>query len=554
VFILLTKRKKKMKLKRYHKLLLSVLSGVLLSLGYTQIGLGWVILFAFIPILILRDAGTKDENKNGSNYVFLWSLISFIVWNTISTWWIYYSTAPGAVVAVLLSSVFMASVIWLASLANKYLGKKTGYVAFVSFWMSFEYLFLNSQVSWPWLILGNSFANNIAWVQWYEFTGHLGGSLWILTINILLYELVKSRIENKGKNILLRKYLTLGLVIFVPLTYSLIRYYTYTETENPVDVVVFQPNIDPYGEKYNIPDWEQVENMFILTDSLVDSDVDFIVGPETAIPNGMWLDELHEERNITFIRNYLKQYPKAACIIGAVTRKYYPNGKGKTETAKPFGSTGDFYDLYNTAIYIDTSDNIQVYHKSRLVPGVEMMPYPRVFGFLGELIVDLGGIRGRLGYQEEQTPLVRKSDSVKIGSVICYESVYGEFYSKFVKNGAQLMAIITNDGWWSNTAGHRQHKSYASLRAVETRRSIARSANTGISCFVNQRGDILMACNWWEKDVIRTKLNLNDKITFYTKYGNYLSRMSLVVSALLALAIIPNIIMKRKRKKKQLNQ
>jgi len=538
-----------MKLKKYHKLILSVLSGGLLSLGYTQLGLGWTMLFAFIPILILRDAGTKDENKKGSNYVFLWSLISFIIWNAISTWWIYYSTAPGAVVAILLSSLFMASVIWFAALANKYLGKKTGYVAFVSFWMSFEYLFLNSQISWPWLILGNSFANNIAWVQWYEFTGHLGGSLWILTVNILLYELMKSRMENIGKNILIRKYLTLALVIFIPLTYSLIRYYTYSETDNPVDVVVFQPNIDPYDEKYDIPDWEQVENMFVLVDSLMDDSVDFIVGPETAIPNGMWLDELIEERNINFIRNYLNQYPNTACIIGAVTRKYYPKGNDKTETAKPFGSTGDFYDLYNTAIYIDTSDNFQVYHKSRLVPGVEMMPYPKIFGFLGELIVDLGGIRGRLGYQEEQTPLVRESDSLKIGSVICYESVYGEFYSKFVKNGAQLMAIITNDGWWSNTAGHRQHKSYASLRAVETRRSIARSANTGISCFVNQRGDILMACDWWEKDVIRTKLNLNDKITFYTKYGNYMSRMSLVVSALLALAIIPNILMKRKKKK-----
>jgi len=122
---------------------------------------------------------------------------------------------------------------------------------------------------------------------------------------------------------------------------------------------------------------------------------------------------------------------------------------------------------------------------------------------------------------------------LKIGTAICYESAYGEFFAGFVKEGAGIMCVITNDGWWGNTAGHRQHKSFSSLRAVETRRCIARSANTGISCFVNQRGDILQATEWWKKDVIRATVNANDTLTFYTRYGDFLARMSLVISGIL---------------------
>ena len=88
------------------------------------------------------------------------------------------------------------------------------------------------------------------------------------------------------------------------------------------------------------------------------------------------------------------------------------------------------------------------------------------------------------------------------------------------------MGIITNDGWWKNTAGHKQHLSYASLRAIETRRSIARSANTGISAFINQKGDIESQTKWWEEAYLNKELNLNNKITIFVKYGDLVGRVS----------------------------
>ncbi|HRZ78204.1 MAG TPA: nitrilase-related carbon-nitrogen hydrolase, partial [Bacteroidales bacterium] len=125
---------------------------------------------------------------------------------------------------------------------------------------------------------------------------------------------------------------------------------------------------------------------------------------------------------------------------------------------------------------------------------------------------------------------------------------YGGFFSGFVRNGAELMFIITNDGWWGNTAGHRQHLTFASLRAIENRRSIARSANTGISAFVNQRGDILQATPYWEPAVIRGTLPANSQKTFYTIQGDYLARIAAFVTAFMLLISITQGILKRRRK------
>jgi apolipoprotein N-acyltransferase len=116
----------------------------------------------------------------------------------------------------------------------------------------------------------------------------------------------------------------------------------------------------------------------------------------------------------------------------------------------------------------------------------------------------------------------------------------------FVRNGANMIFIITNDGWWGNTAGHRQHMLFSSVRAIETRRSIARSANTGTSCFVNQRGDVFQATRYWEPAVIRQKINANNKITFYVRYGDYIARASIFGMVIFLLIAISQRLQRKK--------
>jgi apolipoprotein N-acyltransferase len=158
----------------------------------------------------------------------------------------------------------------------------------------------------------------------------------------------------------------------------------------------------------------------------------------------------------------------------------------------------------------------------------------RYLGFLRNVFFNLGGASGSLGSQDEASVFELKDES-KAAPVICYESVFGEYLTDYVKKGAELIVIITNDGWWRNTPGYKQHLSFARLRAIETRRSVARSANTGISAFINQRGDLVETTRWWEEAAIKGILNLNDEVTFYVKYGDYIARISMFVSVLLIL-------------------
>src|SRR5690606_16142321 len=195
------------------------------------------------------------------------------------------------------------------------------------------------------------------------------------------------------------------------------------------------------------------------------------------------------------------------------------------------------FDMFNTACFLSDTGEIAFYHKSKLVPGVEIMPYPQVFGFVSELLFSLGGTSG--GYGRQKTPTVfAGEEGIQVAPAICYESIYGEFMSKFVQQGAGLIFIITNDGWWGNTPGHRQHLHYARLRAIELRRSIARSANTGISAFIDQRGQVLQPTEYWTQDVLRATLLVNKELTFYARFGDYLGRTAAWLSILVFLSAL----------------
>ena len=171
----------------------------------------------------------------------------------------------------------------------------------------------------------------------------------------------------------------------------------------------------------------------------------------------------------------------------------------------------------------------------------------RGFKPLESFAIDLGGTIGSLGIDTEPKVYNSLKDSVKIAAIICYESVYGEFVTEFVKKGANIIFVITNDAWWGNTPGHKQHLSFSVLRAIETRRSIARSANTGISAFINQRGDVLQETKYSVGDVIKHELYLNSKKTVYVDYGDYIGRICGLISILFLLITISMGLVKRKQ-------
>ena len=193
---------------------------------------------------------------------------------------------------------------------------------------------------------------------------------------------------------------------------------------------------------------------------------------------------------------------------------------------------------------ISGDGSIQVYHKSKLILGVEKMPFPRVFGFLENFALDLGGSSGSLGSQEDREIFTSENHSAKIAPVICYESVFGDYVNDYIRKGANMIFVITNDGWWKETSGYFQHTRYSRLRAIETRRSIARAGNTGITCVINTKGEMVQTANFWEQAVLSEKVSINEEFTFYTKSGDFLGR---IMSFLAVLGIFYTIVARLKQ-------
>ncbi|MCS6990674.1 MAG: hypothetical protein NZL95_02305, partial [Chitinophagales bacterium] len=160
------------------------------------------------------------------------------------------------------------------------------------------------------------------------------------------------------------------------------------------------------------------------------------------------------------------------------------------------------------------------------------MPYPELLRFLEPLALNLGGITGSLGSQPYRTVFF-SADSTGVAPLICYESVFSEYVNEYVLRGANLLFVITNDGWWGNTAGYKQHFEYARLLAVSMRRDVAQSANTGTSGFINQRGDVLQRTDWWVPDARVERLLANDQLTFYVRYGDVIGRLAMVFTVLM---------------------
>ena len=528
---------------KIQKILLALLSAFLLSVPFFQWGTGFLLLVAFVPLLLIEESIATSKSlksvkgeKVRSGRMIWYALITFGVFVLLTTWWIYWATPIGPAATLIVNGGYMTLTFLVFHHTRRRLGDRLGYVSLVVFWLAFEFLYIRAQVNFPWLVLGNGFANDVMLIQWYEWTGALGGSLWVLVMNILVFKLVKGWMAAPSFAANRRQIAWLAGVLLVPMLFSVARYFTYEEKEDPYEMVVLQPNIDPYLKFQDMPQEEQTAILLHLADSLITPETDYIIGPETFIINNLWESLIYRHPEILKLQVFMKKFPGAHFVLGASTFKVYKDSADFTPSSRIYRGGPDRYDYFNTALQIDNSGEIPLYHKSMLVTGVEKMPHKEILGFLENLVVELGGAMRSNGTQEFRDAFVSPLDSTRVGPVICWESVFGEYVTDYISDaGAHFIFIITNDGWWKKTAGYRQHNSYARLRAIETRRSVARSANTGISSLIDQRGVELARIGWWERSGLRGTLNKNDKLTFYVKHGDYLGRIAVLLTIILLL-------------------
>jgi apolipoprotein N-acyltransferase len=472
-----------------------------------------------------------------------------LVWNFGTTWWICEASVPGGLLAILLNPLLMSIPLLGFYNVKRRLGPRIGYTALIVFWLSFEYLHLNWELSWPWLTLGNAFSVQVNWVQWYDITGVGGGSCWILLVNLALFQLLKKSLKVSKLN---SQFLILStIMLFIPAAISwIILTYRGSEMSSDVahskNIVIVQPNIDPYDKFAAGKEAMELQHILQLSQSLIDSQTAILVWPETAIPVSTDEDSIKTSAFIGPVWNFLRAHPKTNLLTGIEDYRMF-NQEHKTELSAKLPGSNLYYEAYNSALLMD-SDRFKVYHKSKFVPGVETIP--SYFHFLEPLFEKFGGATGSYVKQDDRTAMSAFSGNFVIAPAVCYESIYGEFMSAYIRNGANLIAIITNDGWWGNTPGYRQHEQYARLRAIENRRWVVRCANTGISCFIDPYGQVWNPQGWNRATAIKMNVPALTRISFYSRWGDLIFKIAGGLAIILIIWNILSLLVRRNRQKK----
>ena len=519
---------------------LSLISALLLSISWPTYGIPFFIFFAFVPLLLMEQEISKFSKINKKGWVvFGLTYLAFFIWNVVTTGWLYHAKNPdgnnsllAVAIPVIVNSLLMSLVFQLYYWYKKVRGTYFGLVFFVAIWLSFERFHLNWEFTWPWLNLGNAFSEYPQLIQWYDTIGATGGSFWILLINVFAFYTLRIWQAGRIRKDLVKNISILTAIIVLPLLISIYKYNSYQEKPvGEVTTLLLQPKLDPYTEKYSKDSLQILGELLSLAEENSKTKVDFFIAPETAFPGNGSLSEngFNKSTSIAIAKEFLGKHPQSIFLTGASTHKFLFD-EAETQDYSTEIQEGVWVNSYNSALQIIPNQEVEVYHKAKLVPGVEIFPYIRYLKpILGDAMLDFGGANSSLGIDKERKVFSNTFNKAKMAPIICYESIYGEYVTDYVKNGANLLAIMTNDSWWDNTEGHKQLLSYARLRAIETRREIVRAANSGISAHINARGDILQDTFYGDRTALLVKANLLEEKSIYTKIGDLISRIAIFV-------------------------
>ena len=547
-------------LSRRNRYLLAILSGVLLGLAFPPTGLegGWLAFVAFVPLLFALEDGTRFRQAFGVCWVAMF-VLGLVANYWVGGWKSMSEVDPFLMVGgVLLAIVhpFFLVVPWLLyDVVRRRVGKTAALYSLPIFQAGFEYAHSFGDLAYPWLNLYNTQTYNLSYVQFIEFTGPYLLSIIIVLVNVELFQLLRARQGGKGLWGLKGHIATLVVLIVAPYFYGSLAMRGHEASEASLRVTIVQPNIDPWAKWYNDAQRTLDTNFDATRTALkaANDSSDLVVWPETAIT--FYITSPAESYELGELYNFLA-HMNHPLLTGFPDRKTYVAGEDSIPPHAHYaGVDGVYYESWNAAMLIHEDSNgrmhREVYHKQKLVPLGEHIPFDEYFPFLDkwfEWNVGIGSWNFGHGYEPLTMPLPAEHDTLRISPTICYESIYPSFVRRFVKRGANVLAIITNDGWWGRSPGPYQHEQFAVLRAIEDRRWIVRCANTGISAIFDDRGRTIKTLPIFVSGSITEQVPLIERKTLYVQCGDYIAIPSMFYGILVLMWGIGGWFISRKKK------
>ncbi|MBK7630810.1 MAG: apolipoprotein N-acyltransferase [Ignavibacteriales bacterium] len=499
---------------RKNKLLL-ILSGILFGISFTPFPFPFTlfIFVAFVPYFFVITKKQMLLKVNSASY------LTFFVMSLITVFWVGswqkesdpFLMLSGTVLVFFLPCVMLINST-LYFLSKKVFKKDLSLYFFPFFWVTGEYLLTLTDLKFPWLTIGHGLAKFTAFIQLADIIGAFGLSFVVLWINIFIYKGLKSFKENL--KVWLINLSIAGLIFILVLIYGYARISTLNNNEKKVRVGIIQPNLDPWN-KWELGGLNEIlNNNLQLSQKCVDEGAQIILWPETALP--IYLLSGTYQSELDTIYSFLNKN-NIPLLTGMPDYRIYE--KEAPRNSK-YSETGKYhYATYNSILMLQPNTfEIQRYGKMQLVPLGEHTPFVDQIPFLGDLLKWGVGISGwNVGQDTTVFKFVSSNDTIKIGGLVCYESVFPTFPNYFVDRGAQFLTVLTNDSWYGKLSGPYQHKEFANLRAVENRRAVVRCANGGISCLINKFGVTEVETEMFTRTHLVVDVPLNNEKTFYTK-------------------------------------
>lgn len=513
-------------------LALSVLSGLVLSLAALPSSLFFLNFIAFLPLFFAARLSVSAKHYG---LLFLCQLLVMMVtFYVLEGRWILQTANFGFLIGLVLVLPFLVLLVpYIFMLKRR---NTAAMVYFVSGWLVVEWIQSYFQLGTPFYNLGHSLAVFPQIIQWYEFTGASGGSLWILVVNVLLFQgldAVFSRQKQKAK----RNTRLLAVVLLLPVLLSLLIYTTYREKGKTRNVLVVHPSTENADVKYRVNIYELMDIYLGIIKPQLRTETDYVVLPETAITNTGWISDF--DRNLVF-QHWFEQtadFPNLKLISGAISYEAIQDvnkikGYQKIPGIRFSEKYKTWYYTYNAALKLEREMPVQMRVKEGLVPYQEYAPYPRIMPRLQPVGVDFQ-FSTRANNQNIFYSRLRE----KTAALICYELVNSRLFYQKVQKGAEAFFVLLNEGWYADPEVPRQFLQLSVVRAIENRRSIAHSSNLGISAFVNQRGEVEKMTDSKQAAVLAGEIRMNTHTTLYAALGNYLgvaAALGMLFSALVA--------------------
>lgn len=496
---------------------LIILSALLIGISFTPFPMPFplFLFFAFIPYFFVLEKRKTLLRINQGNYLLV-LILSIVTIYWVGSW---QSKADPFLMMGGGVLIFFYPVVFLIPSTLYYLSSRVFKGKFIIwlfplFWVTAEYLLTLTDLKFPWLTLGHGLAKFTAFIQIADIIGAFGLSLVVLYTNIFLFRAAKS-ISEKSRKYILQISLA-GVLFLIPVIYGALKLGNFEESENKIRVGLIQPDIDPW-DKWEVGSLNDlVELYFNLSQKCIDQGAELIIWPETALPvyllSGTYPDIVDTIYHFLRINN-------VHLMTGMPDIRFYFNKDEAPENSKYAEAADYYYTTFNAILLFSPDENeIQRYGKMHLVPLGEKTPFVEQIPFLGDLLKWGVGLSGWNTGQDTTVFMANiNSKLVKIGGLVCYESVFPVFVTHFVERDAQFLVVVTNDSWYGNSSGPYQHKEFAALRAVENRRAVVRSANGGISCLIDARGITIEETNMFTRDYLVVDVPLSDEKTFYTK-------------------------------------